>query len=80
MKNYKPISRTPQEVRASAQRHWEKIMEDVSNGIIDQVAIAQAMRWINDLDREEYQKGLADFMLKRKKWVIDPAKPSGDGE
>lgn len=39
------------EQKKFADENWKRIMDDVSNGIINRDDIAQAMELVNDIDR-----------------------------
>ncbi len=78
MKKQPTPGRTAQEARAAAEKNWDRIMQDVSKGIIDRDAIVQAMDWLNQIDGEEMLKRQNDYLHKRKESMIDPDKSSGD--
>lgn len=80
MKKKLPPGRTPQDARAAAEKNWEKVKQDMANGIIDRDAIVQAMSWLNEIDGEEVQKRESDYMQKRKKLFVDADKLSDDEE
>lgn len=51
MTSKKQISKELEALKAHADANWQRIMTDVSNGIINKLDIAQAMELVNDVDR-----------------------------